>query len=159
MHGVPQDLKQALADRYDLDRVIGRGGMATVYIAKDIKHRRDVAVKVLRPDLAAMIGTERFLKEIEISASLTHPHIVPLYDSGEANGQLFYVMPFIKGESLRSLLLRDKRLSQEAAVSLIAPVVDAVGYAHRNGLLHRDLKPENILLSCNRMRGSSSTST
>ncbi len=144
---IPETLRSALAKRYALERILGRGGMATVYLARDLKHDRQVAVKVLRPDLAASIGTERFLKEIEIAAKLTHPHIVPLYDSGEANSRLYYVMPYIDGGSLRSLLNREGPLDVDHALGISVRVGDAVSYAHRQGVLHRDLKPENILFS------------
>jgi tRNA A-37 threonylcarbamoyl transferase component Bud32 len=146
MTEIPPGLNAALAERYDLTRTIGRGGMATVYLARDLKHGRDVAVKVLRPDLAASIGTERFLVEIEIAARLHHPHIVPLFDSGEADGFLYYAMPFVNGESLRGLLNRVGRLDVPAAVAIVRQVADALHYAHRTGVLHRDIKPENILL-------------
>jgi serine/threonine protein kinase len=121
--------------------------MATVYLARDLKHGRDVAIKVLRPDLAASIGTERFLVEIEIAARLNHPHIVPLFDSGEADSFLFYAMPFIDGESLRSLMTREGCITLAVATELIQQVADALSYAHREGVLHRDIKPENILLA------------
>jgi len=147
MTDVPESLRSALADRYALERVIGRGGMATVYLAADLRHHRQVAVKVLRPDLAASIGTDRFLKEIEIAAGLTHPHIVPLYDSGEAAGSLYYVMPFIDGESLRTRLNREQRVSVQTATRITVDVADALGYAHRVNVFHRDIKPENILFA------------
>jgi tRNA A-37 threonylcarbamoyl transferase component Bud32 len=145
MGDVPEALLSALAKRYGLTRVLGRGGMATVYLAGDRKHKREVAVKVLHPELAASIGSDRFLKEIEIAASLTHPHIVALYDSGEAADFLYYVMPYIPGESLRSLLNREKTLEVRRAVAITTRVADALAYAHRRGVLHRDIKPENIL--------------
>jgi serine/threonine protein kinase len=144
---IPESLRSALADRYALERVIGRGGMATVYLAADLKHRRRVAVKVLRPDLAASIGTERFLKEIEIAASLTHPHIVALYDSGEASDFLYYVMPYIDGESLRTRLSRKKTLGVDSAIRITSDVADALSHAHRLAVYHRDIKPENILFA------------
>ncbi|MGD2135878.1 MAG: serine/threonine-protein kinase [Gemmatimonadales bacterium] len=147
MTAITDALKAALANRYVLRRTIGRGGMATVYLAHDVKHRREVAVKVLRPDLAAAIGTERFLKEIEIAAGLTHPHIVPLYDSGEAESFLYYVMPFIEGESLRTRLNRLGRLRHQQAIGITTRVAGALDYAHRRGVLHRDIKPENVLFS------------
>ncbi len=147
MSDISEALRAALSGRYDLDRVVGRGGMATVYSARDEKHNRLVGVKVLRPDLAASIGTERFLKEIEIAAQLNHPHIIPLYDSGEVGGFLYYVMPLIDGGSLRSLLNREGRLTPARAIAITTRVGDAVSYAHRQGVLHRDLKPENILFS------------
>ncbi len=147
MTDVPADLQAALAERYALSRILGRGGMATVYLADDRKHHRPVALKVLRPDLAASLGADRFLREIEIAARLTHPHILALHDSGEAGGFLFYVMPFIEGGSLRSRLEVERRLEPGAALALAAPVADALAYAHRMGVFHRDIKPENILFS------------
>ena len=143
----PVALAEALAGRYEFRRELGRGGMATVYLATDRKHHREVALKVLRSDLAASIGSERFLKEIEIAARLTHPHILPLHDSGEAGGFLYYVMPFIDGGSLRQVLERERRLDLERALGITRFVADALGYAHRMGVLHRDIKPENILFS------------
>ncbi len=137
----------ALAERYALSRVLGRGGMATVYLANDRKHHRQVALKVLRPDLAASIGGSRFLQEIEIAARLTHPHILALHDSGEAGGFLYYVMPYIEGPSLRGRLVAERRLEPADALAVAAPVADALGYAHRMGVFHRDIKPENILFS------------
>ncbi len=120
-------LKSALADRYEIEREIGQGGMATVYLAEDLKHHRKVAVKVLRPDLAAALGPERFLREIEIAANLTHPHILPLHDSGEADGFLYYVMPYVEGESLRERLDRDGKLPVEDAVRLTEDAAEGVG--------------------------------
>jgi Tol biopolymer transport system component/tRNA A-37 threonylcarbamoyl transferase component Bud32 len=139
-------LQSALADRYRLDKEIGAGGMATVYLAEDVRHDRRVALKVLRPELAAVIGAERFLAEIKLTANLQHPHILPLFDSGEADGYLFYVMPFIDGESLRDRLNREKQLPVADAVRISSEVADALDYAHRHGVVHRDIKPENILL-------------
>lgn len=147
MPEIPADLRAALAERYDLQRVIGQGGMATVYLARDRKHDRAVAVKVLRPDLSASLGTDRFLKEIEIAARLTHPHIVALFDSGASRGLLYYVMPFVDGESLRGVLHRSAPLTVSATLAITRQVADALGYAHRMGVLHRDVKPENILLA------------
>ncbi len=146
---IPADLEAALADRYALRRVLGRGGMATVYLADDKKHYRAVALKVLLPGLAAFLGVERFLKEIQIAARLQHPHILTLHDSGEAGGFLYYVMPYIDGGSLRQQLEGPPRraLSQEQALAIAEPVADALSYAHRMGVLHRDIKPENILFS------------
>jgi eukaryotic-like serine/threonine-protein kinase len=140
-------LRDALADRYALERELGRGGMATVFLAQDLKHRRKVAIKVLHPDIAAAIGPERFLREIEIAASLQHPHILPLYDSGEAAGYLYYVMPFVEGESLRDRLNREKQLPQEDVIKITSEVASALGYAHSRDIIHRDIKPENIMLS------------
>ena len=139
-------LKTALADRYAIEREIGAGGMATVYLAEDLKHHRQVAVKVLRPALAALLGSERFLKEIEVTANLQHPNILPLYDSGEADGFLYYVMPFIEGESLRDKLDREKQLSIDETVKIAESVAAALQFAHERGIVHRDIKPENILL-------------
>jgi tRNA A-37 threonylcarbamoyl transferase component Bud32 len=139
-------LQSALADRYRLEREIGAGGMATVYLAEDVRHNRRVALKVLRPELAAVIGAERFLAEIKLTANLQHPHILPLFDSGEVGGQLFYVMPFVEGESLRDRLNREKQLPVSDAVRITTEVADALDYAHRHGVVHRDIKPENILL-------------
>ncbi|UCG87137.1 MAG: serine/threonine protein kinase, partial [Gemmatimonadota bacterium] len=147
MSDLPAALKSALADRYKIERPIGRGGMATVYLASDLKHGRPIAIKVMRPDLAASLGSDRFLKEIEIAARLTHAHIVPLHDSGEADGFLYYVMPYVEGSSLRTLLNREPRLGMSQAISIAEQVADALDYAHRMGVLHRDIKPENILLS------------
>jgi tetratricopeptide (TPR) repeat protein len=139
-------LKAALADRYQVDRELGSGGMATVYLAEDLKHRRKVAIKVLLPELAVAIGTERFLREREITAGLTHPHILPLLDSGEADGFLFYVMPYVAGESLRDRLEREGQLPLVDALKIAGEVADALGSAHRHNIIHRDIKPENILL-------------
>ena len=135
-----------LAGRYTLEREVGRGGMATVYLAADSRHRRSVAVKVLRPELAVSLGSQRFLREIEIAAQLTHPHILPLHDSGEAGGLLYYVMPFVEGESLRERLRRDGRLPADEARRIAREVADALAYAHSRGVVHRDIKPGNILL-------------
>jgi serine/threonine-protein kinase len=143
---VAQRLATALADRYRIERELGQGGMATVYLADDRKHHRQVAIKVLRPELAAALGPERFLREIETTANLRHPHILPLYDSGEADGFLFYVMPYVEGESLRERLTRQKQLPIEEALAIAREVADALGYAHARGVVHRDIKPENILL-------------
>jgi hypothetical protein len=144
---IPADLSAALADRYELHSVLGRGGMATVYLAQDRKHHREVALKVLLPSLAAFLGVERFLKEIEIVARLTHPHILPLHDSGESGGFLYYVMPYVQGGSLRDRLLDGRQMELAEALGVVRPVADALGYAHRIGVLHRDIKPENILFS------------
>jgi len=139
-------LKDALADRYTIERELGRGGMAKVYLAQDNKHGRRVAIKVLSPELAAMLGPERFLREIEIAARLSHPHILPLYDSGRVDGLLFYVMPHIEGESLRDRLDREQQLPIDEAVRLAQQVAAALDYAHRREIVHRDIKPENVLL-------------
>ena len=139
-------LQSALADRYRLDREIGAGGMATVYLAQDLRHDRAVALKVLRPELAAVIGAERFLAEIKLTANLQHPHILPLFDSGEADSYLFYVMPFVQGETLRDRLNREKQLPVADAMRIAGEVASALDYAHRHGVVHRDIKPENILI-------------
>jgi Tol biopolymer transport system component len=139
-------LKTALADRYRLERELGQGGMATVYLAEDLRHNRKVALKVLKPELAAVIGAERFVIEIKTTAALQHPHILPLFDSGTADGFLYYVMPFIDGETLRSKLDRETQLGVTEAVKITVAVADALDYAHRQGVIHRDIKPENILL-------------
>jgi serine/threonine protein kinase len=143
---VPDALRAALAGRYDLEEMVGRGGMATVYRARDAKHGRAVAVKVLRPDLGEMIGPERFLREIDVAARLMHPHILPLYDSGDAAGALYYVMPFVADESLRGLLSRVRLVDTAGAVEIVGHIAAALDYAHAQGILHRDIKPENILL-------------
>jgi len=139
-------LESALADRYKIERKLGEGGMATVYLAEDIKHGRKVAIKILRPELAAVIGAERFLAEIKTTANLQHPHILALFDSGEADGFLYYVMPFIDGETLREKLERERQLGVTEAVRIAKEVADALDYAHRKGVIHRDIKPGNILL-------------
>jgi serine/threonine-protein kinase len=140
-------LAAALAGRYRIERELGRGGMATVYLAEDVKHRRHVAIKVLQPELTAALGPERFLREIEISARLDHPHILPLYDSGAADGFLYYVMPFVEGESLRDRLNRERQLPLDDALAIAREVADALSYAHSHDVVHRDVKPENILLA------------
>lgn len=140
-------LRKALRSRYRIDREIGAGGMATVYLAQDLKHDRAVALKVLRPELAATLGPDRFPREIRIVAQLSHPHILPLHDSGEANGFLYYVMPFVEGETLRARLNRDGELGVHEAVRLLAQIVDALSYAHKHGVVHRDIKPENVMLT------------
>jgi eukaryotic-like serine/threonine-protein kinase len=139
-------LALALTDRYRIERELGAGGMATVYLAEDLKHRRRVALKVLKPELAAVLGADRFVQEITTTAALQHPHILPLFDSGEADGFLFYVMPFIDGETLRSRLDRETQLGVEESVKMAMSIADALDYAHRHGVIHRDIKPENILL-------------
>jgi eukaryotic-like serine/threonine-protein kinase len=139
-------LDAALAERYRIDRELGQGGMATVYLAEDLKHKRKVAVKVLKPELAAVLGAERFVQEITTTAALQHPHILPLFDSGTADGFLYYVMPFIDGETLRTKLDRETQLGIDEAVQITSNVADALDYAHRHGVIHRDIKPENILL-------------
>ena len=146
METVTGRLRVHLADRYRFEREIGAGGMATVYLAEDVKHHRRVALKVLRPELSALLGAERFLKEIEVTANLQHPHLLPLFDSGEVDGLLFYVMPFVEGESLRQRLTRERQLGIEEAVRITTQVASALDHAHRHGVIHRDIKPENILL-------------
>jgi Tol biopolymer transport system component len=140
-------LKEALAGRYTVLRELGGGGMATVYVAEDLRHHRKVAVKVLRPELAAALGPDRFTREIEIAAQLQHPHVLPLLDSGEADGFLYYVMPYVEGESLRDRLVRQGELPVHEAVKLLCEVVDALAYAHAHGVVHRDIKPDNVMLS------------
>jgi TolB-like protein len=141
-----EPLIEALADRYRIERVLGKGGMATVLLAQDIKHDRRVALKVLEPEFAAALGAQRFLREIQVTANLQHPHILPLYDSGEAGGMLYYVMPLVQGESLRDRLARDKPLPIDEAVGIARQVAAALDFAHRHGVVHRDIKPANILL-------------
>jgi serine/threonine-protein kinase len=142
----PERLAAALADRYTIERELGAGGMATVYLAHDVKHDRKVAIKVLRPELAAVIGADRFLAEIKTTANLQHPHILSLFDSGQVDGTVFYVMPFVDGESLRDRLTREKQLPIADAVRIAVETADALQYAHQHGVIHRDIKPENILL-------------
>jgi serine/threonine-protein kinase len=159
MAAVPPGLATALQDRYRLDRELGQGGMATVYLAHDLKHHRQVALKVLRPELAATLGPERFLREITLTAQLDHPHILPLLDSGEAGAGpgmpgpfLFYVMPYVEGESLRDRLNREKQLPLDDALQITREVADALSYAHSHQIIHRDIKPENILLAAGHAR-------
>jgi serine/threonine-protein kinase len=137
---------KALVGRYKIERVIGEGGMATVYLAEDQKHKRKVAVKVMRPELAATLGADRFLREVQIAAQLSHPHILPMHDSGEADGILFYVMPFVDGETLRDRLAREGALPPDEALRYAREVAEALAYAHKRGIIHRDIKPANILL-------------
>jgi len=139
-------VRAALAGRYAIERELGRGGMATVYLARDLKHDRPVALKVLRPELAAVLGAERFLREIRIAARLRHPNILPLYDSGDAEGMLYSVMPYVEGESLRDRLDRHGPLPLEDALRIAGDVAEALSYAHAHDVVHRDVKPENILL-------------
>ena len=153
MPSVPERLAAALADRYRIERqpdggpvLLGRGGTATVYLAHDLRHDRSVALKVVHPELTASVEAERFLREIRFVARLSHPHILPLFDSGVADGLLYYVMPYLRGESLRRRLQREGRLPIAVALGIVREVALALDYAHRNGLIHRDIKPENILL-------------
>src|SRR5689334_13154885 len=139
-------LGHALAGRYRVERELGQGGMATVYLAHDVRHDRPVAIKVLHPELAAALGAERFLSEIKTTAKLQHPHILPLLDSGDAGGLLYYVMPYVQGETLRSRLSRERQLPIDDALRVAREVADALGNAHAHGIIHRDIKPENILL-------------
>ncbi|MEO7367274.1 MAG: serine/threonine-protein kinase, partial [Gemmatimonadaceae bacterium] len=143
---VREQLTNALISRYAVEHLIGSGGMATVYLARDLKHDRLVALKVLNPELGAVLGSDRFLSEIKVTANLQHPNLLPLFDSGDADGLLFYVMPYVEGESLRARLEREKQLPVEEALRLSIAVGSALDYAHRRGVIHRDLKPENILL-------------
>src|SRR5438034_2742149 len=140
-------LQVALVERYAIERKLGQGGMAVVFLAQDLKHDRPVALKVLRPELGAALGAERFLREIRITANLNHPHILPLLDSGEAAGLVYYVMPYVEGESLRDRLVREPQLPVEEALLIAREVADALEYAHQHGVVHRDIKPENILIS------------
>ena len=141
-----EHLRAALADRYIIERELGAGGMATVLLATDMRHARRVAIKVLRPDVAQRTGAERFLREIRTTANLQHPHIVPLFDSGKAAGSVYYVMPFIDGETLRDRLDREGQLPVNEAVRIAREVAEALDYAHRHGVVHRDIKPANVLL-------------
>src|SRR5512143_883054 len=139
-------LKTTLADRYEVQHEIGAGGMATVYLARDIRHDRPVALKLLNPELGAVLGVERFLAEIRVTANLQHPNLLPLFDSGEAEGLLYYVMPYVDGESLRARLDREKQLPVDEAIRIAIAIANALDYAHSHGVIHRDLKPENILM-------------
>src|SRR5215203_6035248 len=141
-----ESLRAALAGRYNLARELGAGGMATVYLAHDLRHDRKVAIKVLKPELAAVLGADRFIQEIKTTASLQHPHILPLFDSGSADGILFYVMPYIEGVTIREKLNRETQFGVDEAVRIAREIGDALDYAHRHGVVHRDIKPENILL-------------
>jgi serine/threonine-protein kinase len=144
---VSEPVRDALADRYVVERELGAGGMATVYLAQDVRHDRPVALKVFRPEVGAAFGAERFVREIKMLARLRHPFILPLLDSGEAAGTLYFVMPYIDGESLRGRLVREGPLPVEEAVELARSLADALAYAHGEGIVHRDVKPENVLLS------------
>jgi serine/threonine-protein kinase len=146
MSTIPDRLTAALSDRYTIERELGQGGMATVYLAHDLKHARQVAIKVLKPELAAVLGAERFVVEIRTTAALQHPHILPLFDSGTADGFLYFVMPYIQGETLRNKLDRETQLGIEESVRMASDIASALHYAHQHGVIHRDIKPENILL-------------
>jgi len=139
-------VKTGLAERYAVEREVGRGAMATVFLAHDVKHERPVALKVLRPELAINLGAERFLREIKLIAQLQHPHILPLFDSGECGGLLYYVSPYVGSENLRDRMHRDRQMPLEDAIRLVREVADGLAYAHQHGIVHRDIKPENILL-------------
>src|SRR5919112_3621643 len=152
MSDIPSALAAGLADRYVLEREVGSGGMATVYLARDVRHKRAVALKVVRPELTGAQGVERFLREIELAARLQHPHILPVFDSGVVAQDTrdptpYFVMPFVEGETLRQRLQRESRLPLDAAVAIAQEVADALAYAHAHGVVHRDIKPENILLT------------
>ena len=140
-------LQQAFGAAYRFERELGQGGMATVFLAHDLKHERNVAVKVLRPELAAALGAERFTREIRIAARLQHPHILPLLDSGQAEGFLYYVMPYVEGQSLRERIARQGELPVHEAVRILVEITDALGFAHAQGVVHRDIKPDNVMLS------------
>ena len=147
MSNTVEELQALLGQRYTVQRPIGQGGMATVYLARDTKHDREVAVKLLKPEIGALLGAGRFLHEIKLTSRLQHPHILPLYDSGEADNRIFYVMPFVEGDSLRDRLRREHRLPVDVALTIVREIADALAYAHSHGVIHRDIKPENILLS------------
>src|SRR3954447_26634041 len=147
MAGVPPALAEDLRDRYTLERELGRGGMASVYLAHDLRHDRLVALKVLHSELAQALGPERFQREIKLAARLQHPHILSVYDSGESAGCFWFTMPFVEGESLRARLARERQLPIEDALRIAREAADALDYAHRHGAIHRDIKPENILLT------------
>src|SRR5262245_15068154 len=137
-------LKSALADRYTVERQVGAGGMADVYLTHDIRHNRKVAIKVMHRDLAELVGVERFLREIETTAQLQHPHILPLFDSGSIDGTVFYVMPYVEGESLRARLNRETQLPLADVLRITAEIATGIGYAHRHGVLHPDIQPDNV---------------
>ena len=145
--GIPSDLCDALSDRYTIERELGEGGMATVYLARDNRHDRSVALKVLRAEQSAALGPERFEREIKLLARLRHPFVLPLHDSGEAAGSLYFVMPYVEGESLRARLMRERTLALDDVTAIVTQIAEALDYAHGEGVVHRDVKPENILLS------------
>src|ERR1043166_2527832 len=147
MSDVPVRLAAALSRSYRIERELGQGGMATVYLAEDLKHQRKVAIKVLRQELSASLGADRFLREVHIAAQLQHPHILTLIDSGEADDLLYYVMPYVEGETLRARLAREGEFPVGDAVRILREVADALAYAHGQGVVHRDVKPENVMLS------------
>jgi eukaryotic-like serine/threonine-protein kinase len=144
---LPPELREGLADRYALERELGRGGMATVFLAQDVKHDRPVALKLLHPELAASLGPERFLREIKLAARLQHPHILTVLDSGDVAGRLWFTMPYVEGESLRDRLRRERQLPVEDALRIAREAAQALQYAHDHGVIHRDIKPENLLLT------------
>ena len=146
---IVERLNEALGERYVIERELGAGGMATVYLAEDVKHHRHVAIKVFRPELASMLGGDRFLREIEIIARIEHPHILTLIDSGGADGLLYFVMPYISGESLRTRLTKEEKLPIADVIRLMRDVADGLAEAHRHGLVHRDIKPDNVMMSGN----------
>src|SRR5262245_29996363 len=146
MSSLLDELSSALPERYRVDRQIGQGGMATVFVAEDTRYGRKVAVKLLNPDLASALGAERFEREIQVLGKLNHPHILPVLDSGESNGLLYYVMPFVEGQSLRDRLTQDGQLPIEEAIAITCDVADALTHAHSHGIIHRDIKPENVLI-------------
>jgi len=146
MNDLPDALVDALADRYRLERTLGEGGMATVYLAQDLRHNRRVAVKVMRPVVAEAMGADRFLKEIEVTAGLQHPNIVPLFDSGRVGDLLWFAMPYLEGESLRARIDRDGAMAVDEAGRILEQVADALAYAHERGVIHRDIKPDNVML-------------
>src|SRR5262245_45195550 len=145
MSGTFERLKSVLADRYAIERELGAGAMATVFLAHDVRHNRKVALKVLRPEIAGLIGAERFLKEIETTANLHHPNILPLFDSGQIDGTVFYVMPYVAGETLRKRLIRETQLPVDDVVRIAVEIAEGLDYAHRHGVIHRDVKPDNVL--------------
>jgi len=143
---VNRNFEESISGTYRIDRELGRGGMATVYLAHDVRHNRRVALKVLHPELSTSIGPDRFLREIELAARLNHPHIVPLFDSGESGGHLYFVMPVVEGETLRDRLLRDGQIPLDESLQLVRGIAAALDYAHRQNIVHRDIKPENVML-------------